>query len=220
VQVAAATRWPRAALFAVDGVEFDSTGVLQSSLFSSALRTRFSSPSEELSLSCFRDLVAGTMIATTSQVMVRAAALRQVGGSRTDLSVGSDYDLYLKIALLFDFTFINRALTRWRYLATSASGPREWRGLKWASDDVETLKALRTQVPSHLRPLITTALRVRLKSVAEEVYRYGRNGRRATALQLLLRLWAAHPQSRHLLVHLLALSTPRKLARSLRSFSR
>src|SRR5439155_14719835 len=112
------------AVFVVDGVEFNDTVIVYDSLLGDTLRAQLQASPGELSLSCYRALLSRNLIATTSQVMVRKAALDVVGPSNPDFRVGSDYDLYLRIAKKYDFTFLNKRMMQYRYLPTSASGPR------------------------------------------------------------------------------------------------
>jgi len=101
----------------------------------------FESPTVPYALGDFHlGFFEGCLIATTSQVMIPAAVLRDIGPSRP-YRVSSDYDLYLRIACKYQVAFINEALASWRYLPTSASGPRALRELHWGSDGLDILRA-------------------------------------------------------------------------------
>src|SRR5256714_5565574 len=74
-QVSAAARWPTSAVFVVDGVEFNDTVIVYDSLFGDTLRAQLQASSGEFAFPCYRALLAANLIATTSQVMARKAAL-------------------------------------------------------------------------------------------------------------------------------------------------
>ena len=213
-QVALATRWPASAVFVVDGVEFCDTEVVYDTLFRDTLRKRAEGADGELTISCYRALLAGNLIASTSQVLVRKAALNIVGPSNPSFRLGSDYDLYLRLAKRYDFTFLNKRLVRYRYLPTSASGPRLVRHLRWAQDDLAILTLVRDEGDPECRPAAQEALRQKTRSAAALAYQYGSQGNRRWAAAYLLRLWRTRPLSKDVGIFLLALLMPRTVVKA------
>jgi len=216
IQVAAAARWPASAVFAVDGIEFHDARVIADSLFSQVIQDRFTGDSGELTMPCYRELIRGNLIATTSQVMVRKSALDRIGLSNINLRLGSDYDLYLRLARDYEFTFVNRRQVSWRYHARSASGRRDLRGLRYSRDEISILKSARGIAPDSLRSEIAGAIRRKIRTAARAAYLYGRDQDRIWATRYLVNLWLANAWDREVSVHLLALTVPRPLVRLLR----
>jgi len=138
-QVELFDRYPHLGLVAVDFRHFSDAGVLgegdlREMVFDAAATTPY------VVGDFHRQFIERNLIATTSQVMIPAAVLRTVGHSRETLLVGSDYDLYLRIASTHQVAFINDVLTAWRFLETSASGRAGVRQLRWKSDSLEVLR--------------------------------------------------------------------------------
>src|SRR5437867_9579772 len=158
IQVAAADLEPRAGLIAVDGVEFRDDEIARSSLFGEAIKAQLARGRPMVTRACFPDLLKGNLVATTSQVMIPRAVLDEVGPSDTRRPLSSDWDLYLRIAAQYPFTFVNRSLTRWRQLDTSASGPPATRWLRWAQDDIGILKEQLRVGPAHYVALVREEL--------------------------------------------------------------
>src|SRR5262249_36756155 len=145
-------------------------------------------------------------IATTSQVMIPAAVLRNVGVSDECFRVGSDYDLYLRIAAQYDLTFVKRVLANWRYLPTSASGHQARRHLVWLQDDVAILKKHVGFAAIEWRPTVQQALRKRLFAAAQAAYYYGCDADKGWAVTYLTRLWTTNRAHLWTLVFCLGLS--------------
>ena len=214
VQVRVAQSNPQSGLIVVDGVEVDETGVIRSSLLGRL--DDLWDGSDVLSRPFYREFLRGNLIPTTSQVMVPAHVLRDIGPSDTSLAVASDYDLYLRIASRYDVTFIKRPLMSWRYLPTSASGPRERREFRWAEEDLAILKRQLSEGPREDRELVRRELKWRLFRTAQRAYFYGRQHNRSFGRRYLARLLARHPYSLQLLLFLVALSWSPRLTRALR----
>jgi glycosyltransferase involved in cell wall biosynthesis len=212
-QVAAAERYPESGIIAVDGEQVGAAGILSSSIFGVSMRPFLAStPEYILSANLYDQLVEGNFIATTSQVMVPARVLRDVGLSDPKFKICSDYDLYLRIAAKYPITIVKKSLTRWRYLETSASGPAELRRLNWSKDNVAILKKqLRMGRPAHARLSISRSIARTLFSTAEAAYSYGRRTNRMWAARYLLSLLAANPLSVPVLAFFLALWFPERL---------
>jgi glycosyltransferase involved in cell wall biosynthesis len=213
-QVEAVGRHPSSGLFAVDGVQFGEAGVLRPTLFGPPVAGLLCGR-DSVTLRCCAQFLEQNLISTMSQVMIPRTVLDTVGPSDSAFPLASDLDLYIRIASRYDVTFIGRTLTRWRYLASSASGPEEVRDLRWAADGIEILK-------KHLRDgmfkdsrLLRSILVHRINAAANAAYYYGVSGNVAFARRYLLRLLAANPTSHALPVLLLGLYTPRPIARFL-----
>jgi len=222
-QVAAADRYPRAGLIAVDGVIFDDDGaMLGPTLFGDEIRGTLG-PDATLvpSRRCYERMLRQNLISTVSQVMVRRAVLDEVGPSDRRFGLSSDRDLYLRIAAAHDFAFVSQRLARWRYHARSASGPVHRRRLAWATDDIAILKKQLREGPADLAGAVKSALRHTVGATAREAYTYGREFDRAFAARYLLDLartdWARHGG---VVARLLALGFPEAIATRVGSVGR
>jgi len=186
-QVAAATAHPASGLIAVDGVQFSGPAVLHQSLLAPWVIGLLSDRSS-VTLRCYEQLLRQNPIWTTSQIMVPRYVFDVVGLSDSTFPVSSDWDLYIRIAARYEMTFVGRRLTRWRYLHTSASGPQELRGLRWAADDIAILrKHLRCALPTY-HPLIRGAIRREILTAASTAYYRGVESDRTMARRYLLAL--------------------------------
>jgi len=210
VQIVAAQAVPRTGLVVVDGVEFDDSGVLEPSLLrdvSSELRLH---EGEVRTVPYYGSLVRRNNIWTVSQVMIPRDVLREVGPSDHRLRCGSDYDLYLRIAERHDVTFVKKRLVKWRYVGTSASGPRRLRQFRYALDDVimfnNRLKKASPGQHAAIREVLTTKLR----TASEAAFYYGRREDRLFATRQLWRLFGA-AGAVHPLVLLVALWLPSRV---------
>jgi hypothetical protein len=213
-QVEAAGRHPSSGLFAVDGVQFGEAGVLRRSLFGPPV-ARLLRSQDTVTLRCCTQFLEQNLISTMSQVMIPRTVLDSVGPSDSAFPLASDLDLYIRIASRYDVTFIGRTLTRWRYLASSASGPDEVRDLRWAADGIEIVKKhLRGGMFTDSR-LLRSILTQRINVAANAAYYHGLSGNVAFARRYLLRLLAANPTAHALPVLLLGLYAPRPVARLL-----
>ena len=186
-QVAAAAAHPASGLIAVDGVQFSGPAVLHQSLLAPWV-SGLLSDRRSVTLRCYEQLLRQNPIWTTSQIMVPRHVFDVVGLSDSTFPLSSDWDLYIRIAARYEMTFVGRRLTRWRYLHTSASGPQELRGLRWAADDIAILrKHLRCALPAYRR-LIRGALRREILTAASTAYYRGLESDRTMARRYLLAL--------------------------------
>jgi glycosyltransferase involved in cell wall biosynthesis len=210
VQVAAAEAHPRSGLVAVDGVEFDGETVLRPSLFPVSDVLELLRGRQSLTLGCYEVLLKVNLLVTISQVVIPRPVFEHVGLSDPRFPLASDWDLYLRIAASYPITFLSRKLIRYRYLATSASGPKQDRPLRLAPDEIAILKKHLRSAPRSYRPLIRTLAREKILRTANWVY-YSAEVDRAWARGYLRSLFRANPTSTVLACFLAALYCPRPL---------
>ena len=160
---------------------------------------------------CYECLLHRNLIYTTSQALVPRAVLQDVGLTDPRFPLGSDWDLYIRIAASYDVTFLRRSLVRWRYVDNSASGPAQLRPLRWAKDHIAILKKHQRCAPSKYRPLIRTLLSQKLHETADQTYWYGRQSDAVWARRHLLALLRQNLSSPSPAIFLLALCLPRRL---------
>lgn len=215
-QVGAYRARPEVGLVAVDGVEFDSKGLLRQTLFDGRLAASIPDGGS-LTIPCRRELIEGNLICTVSQIMIPRTVLDAVGTSDTRYATASDYDLYLRIAARFPFTFVKRAFVRWRFLPTSASGPGNVRWLRWWGDELLVLKRHLRTADRPEKDLLRRAIVARAQHAARHAYDHGReHDKRQACMYLLslLRIRMAWPTT---VTFLLALSMPHTLIQWIRS---
>jgi glycosyltransferase involved in cell wall biosynthesis len=222
-QVAAARSRPRSGLIVVGGVQFSGDMILHESLFPPQVAALLRG-CDSVTLSCYERLLHDNLIFTTSQVLVPRAVLDRVGLSDARFPIASDWDLYLRIAASYDITFLQKSLVRWRYLQTSASGPEQLRGFRWARDHIAILKKHRRSALPQYRPLVEAVLTEKLAEAADRTYWYGRQSDAAWARRHLLTLLRQNPSSPTVAALLFALCLPRPVVhvvgRILRAASR
>ena len=169
IQTESLVQSPRAGFAAVNGQEFDLNGVTGLQLVDRELLEWLASgksgPQDKyLSGSCYRLFLTGNRVYTVSQVMFPRSVIETVGLSDSSFRTGSDYDLYLRILKGHDIVVINESLARWRYLPSSASGPREVRSLRYMEDDIKVLTKHLSLVNAEDRVIVSNMIRT--KSIA------------------------------------------------------
>jgi glycosyltransferase involved in cell wall biosynthesis len=213
VQVAAFQAHPRSGLIAVDACTFSGTEVLRKS--SLPWGTTLSAGEGAVSTGRFYDdLLRGPLIATTSQVMIPARVLDAVGPSDGRFKFASDYDLYLRIASEYDITFVRQVLTRWRYLATSASGPLDFRRFRYLSEDVAVLKKHLGITTRRCRPLVRQIMQQKTFAASQDAYYHGCDHDDGWSREYLMNLWFKNRSNLWPLIFYIALSSPHALRRA------
>jgi glycosyltransferase involved in cell wall biosynthesis len=209
-QMEAAEAHASSGLIVADGIEFGPDGVIRESLLNPSIVPLFRD-GETLTLRCYQDLIRQNLITTTSQVMVSKSVIDQVGLSDERFAVSSDWDLYLRIAARFEVTFLKARLVRYRYLPTSASGPRALRSFRWGLDEIRVLrKHMRLAAPES-RAVVKNELARRTRSIAEEAYYYTMGTDRSWARRYLFNVVRGNPTSLSAAAYLVAACTPRAL---------
>ncbi len=215
IQIAAAQKYPESGLIVTDGVQFSDIGILLPSLFGRSTKDFPGQPEEPfISARLYDYLLQRSFVSTTSQVMIPAAVFQALGLSDTRFTLCSDYDLYLRIASRYDVTLIKKPLARWRYLASSASGPAHLRNLRWLAEMIEILKKQQQEAPIEYTPVLRQHVKKRLFTIAQEAYYYGRFVDRAWATRYLFKLMARNFTSPSVPVFLVALWFPQLLTKT------
>ena len=203
---------PGSGLIVTDGVEFGPDGTIRESLFNPSIVPQFKDD-DTLTLRCYRELIIQNLITTTSQVMVPRAVIDRVGVSDERFPVSSDWDLYLRIAAEFEVTFVKACLVRYRYLPTSASGPRGLRLFRWGLDEIRILRKHVRLAPPAMRQSVRNELARRTRSIAEEAYYYSMGSNRAWARRYLFNVVLGNPTSVAAVAYLGAACAPQALSR-------
>jgi glycosyltransferase involved in cell wall biosynthesis len=190
-QVTEARRYPNSGLIVADGVQFDESGTLETTLFFGPI-IKVIPDGSVTSGSYYHQLLRDPFIFTTSQVMVPARVFSVVELSDRRFKRASDYDLYIRIAAKFDVTIVRKRLTRWRYLPTSASGPMSLRFFNYLLEDIAILRKHLREVRGNDRKLIRQILNRKLTNGVERLYRYGLETDRILATRYLVKLFAAN----------------------------
>ena len=212
LQVAVTSRHSGAGLIAVNGVRLNESGTLDDSLIGRSVEGFMENGGDGIWIGrCYRQLLEGNFIYTSSQVMVPSRVLREVGESDRRFKIANDYDLYLRIAHRYKLVVIDRHLVRWRYHSESASGPEKLKSLYWDRDSVAVWKKHLRLVANDVRPVLQNRIRNTLVSAAREAYYYGHKTDRAWSIRYLFRLWLRNPESTSVAILLLGLFIPSPL---------
>ncbi len=208
VQVELALTYPKSGLIAVDGLEFNESVIMRTSLLSGDYWKEF--PENGVaSGNCYHQLLQRQFISTTSQVMVPARVFDAVGLSDGRFSRANDWDLYIRIAAAFDVTVLKKRLMKWRYLHTSASGPRSMRDFSYLPEEVAVLKHHLRKTSGQDRDLLRRLVHARLAEGAEDIYYLGLKTDRVCATRLLLKLFTRDFSSLTPIIFLMGLWSPR-----------
>ncbi len=208
VQVAAYQAHPRSGLIVADACTFNGQEVLSTS--SLPWDTLLSAGDGAMSTGHFYDdFLRNTFIYTTSQVMIPARVLAAVGPSDERFKISSDYDLYLRIASQYEITFVRQVLTRWRYVATSASGPAEFRQFRYLADDVAVLKKHLSIAARTCHPLIRKIIQMKTFAASQDAYYQGCDHDRGWFREYLIDLWFKNCSDLWPLLFYTGLSSPR-----------
>jgi len=212
VQVNAAREHPESGLIVVEGVMFDGSVALGSSLLGDRAKEIFSETDNQVTGSFYELFLNRNFIMTVSQVMIPKEILESVGPSDEAVRLSSDYDLYLRIASKYRVTFLKDKLTYWRYSPTSSSGPDILRIFRFAHDDFQIwTKQLRSAPPARAR-MIRDNMARRINELALTAYYFGRRHNRVYATRFLLSMLRWRPFSIPLLLSLTGLCCPQFIA--------
>lgn len=221
VQVDVHRRFPRAGLIVVDTCSFSGAEViLPSTLMYAADGFMESPPDEIVCVPSYRALLPHNFIMTTSQVMIPAAVLAEVGFSDPSLTIASDYDLYLRIARRYDIAYSKRVLTRWRYSPTSVSGPAVLRPFRCGVEEIRVLRTQLSGASPQIRETVLGLLRKKSWITARNAYYFGLETNRAFARRFLPSLWRANRRCIWPLLYWAALLHPPGLQTPLKSLFR
>jgi len=213
-QVEVARNHPNAGLVVVDGVELNDSGIGLTSLLYGPYCQDL--PEDRVTTGrYYHQLLHGQFICTTSQVMVPRRVFQTVGLSNGKFKRASDYDLYVRIAARFDVAMLKRRLTWWRYLSTSASGPRNLRGLRYLPEDIAVLRNQLKECDGTDRVLIRSIIERKVATGAETLYYHGLKEDRIFATCVLARLLRGNSTSPGVAIFLTKLWCPDVLTRTL-----
>jgi len=218
VQVEMHHRFPHAGLIVVDACSFNDQDVIHPSTLRYAADDFIESFQDVMICApSYRALLPHNFIMTTSQVMVPAAVLAQVGFSDPSLKIGSDYDLYMRIARRYEVAFVKRVLTRWRYSPTSVSGPAALRQFRCGVEEIQVLRRQLAGASQEIRETVLALLGKKSWITARNAYYYGLETDRSFSRRFLPGLWRANRRSLWPLVYWTALLHPTKLQAPLKS---
>jgi glycosyltransferase involved in cell wall biosynthesis len=206
--VEAYERFPDSGLIACDARSFDGERIVRPSLLPSSVVRSDAGDDPVVSCECLEHLIRGNLIATTTQIMIPRCVIDDVGLSDPAFRVCSDYDLYLRIALKYRFTFVREQLADWRYLPTSVSGPAGLRHFVWTADDVAILRKFLRRVPPAHRPSVRETLTRKARRVARQASRRGQKTDQQWARAYLWQLCRRSGGDRVVAICLVATLTP------------
>jgi glycosyltransferase involved in cell wall biosynthesis len=221
IQVSIAARIPTSGMIVCDGVHFDGSTILAERLLRGPVAAGLaSSPTGEITGNFHRHFLNSCLVSCPAQTLVPRHVVQRVGPLTATRGEPSDWDYYVRIASLYPITFHRDFLVRWRYLASSVSGPLERRPLRWEIMGARMLSRHQRLCRIEDRPLITSALRTRVHQAARRAYYYGRQRDIAFARSYLARLLLLFPSHRTAITCFAALWLPEPLIRHLRGILR
>jgi len=211
-QVEAAEAHPNSGLIVADGVEFAPDAIVRDSLIGPSILSRLKDR-DSITLRCYEELILHNLIGTTSQVMIPRKVIDRVGLSDERFPVSSDWDLYLRIAASDDVTFLKHKLVRYRYLATSASGPQHLRQFRWGLDVTRVLRKHVGLATPAAASLVRAELARHTRATAAAAYYYSMETDHWWGRRYLFHLLVANPASLSVSAYLLGVCAPRFVTR-------
>jgi glycosyltransferase involved in cell wall biosynthesis len=208
-QIAVAARHPESGLIVCDGVQFDGERILRESLYSPTLRRRFAAATgTEITDRFYYEFLDSNQVACPAQTLIPRAVMERTGVLAMTRGEASDLDYYLRIAHDYPVTFLRDRLVRWRYLASSVSGPAERRSIEWAVMAVSVLSRHRALCAPQHRSMVASRLGEIARGAALKAFHYGYRQDRAYARASLLKLRRLAPRESRAALYLAALALP------------
>jgi hypothetical protein len=212
-QVETALRCPEAGMIVVDGVMVSEQEILRPTLFGRWLESRLMESQGFLVTECHDQFVRACLVTTPSQVMVRRDVFTSIGSWNESIRLTGDHELYVRVTMRYPVAFIGARLMRYRYTASSLSGPQAFRGFRWGLERVTMLRSHRDEAPGHRCDLVRQQLCRTVDELARDAYhRSSTSGRRWAAAFLCRLAWHSRRPDR-VLPYLVALSVPKSLQR-------
>jgi len=213
-QVETALRCPEAGMIVVDGVMFSEGETLRPSLYDGWLASRLAEGSQGgLVTECHDEFVRGCPVTTPSQVMFRPGVFSSVGPWNESIRLTGDHELYVRITMRYPVMFIGKRLMRYRYSASSLSGPQPLRAFRWGLERVTMLRSHRAEEPGHRCDAAGEHLSRTVGELTRDAYHRSPTSGRLWAAAFLCRLaWHSRRPAR-VLLYLMALGVPERLRR-------
>jgi glycosyltransferase involved in cell wall biosynthesis len=202
VQAELARGHPQSGLVAVDGVAFSSAGITRDTLYgASLLRLLQTSKHPFFTARCYDMMLDGkySNLSTPSQVMIPAGVFREVGAWDPRFRISADYELYLRIAARWPFTFSKEKLVRYRINPAGLSGPEPARSFSWVEEKPAIFRSIASDDRRRAARLISELAR----ETARNAYHLGTHGHRRFANRLLMR-YAFRSRRPHIVLPYLA----------------
>lgn len=186
VQVELARSHPQSGLVAVDGVAFTSAGTTADTLYGANLVQLLQTSNDSFfTARCYDMLLDGrySIMSTPSQVMIPAGVFREVGVWDPRFRMSADYELYLRIAARWPFTFSKEKLVRYLINPAGLSGPEPARSFSWVEEKFAIFRSIASSDRRRADRLISELAR----ETARRAYDLGTHGDRRFANRLLMR---------------------------------
>jgi glycosyltransferase involved in cell wall biosynthesis len=210
VQLSVAARHPASGLIACEGVHFDGERTVASRLLYGPTADRLdSSPTGAVTVEhMYREMLRyNGLICTPSQTLIPRQVVERIGPQDVKSSL-PDHDYQVRIAREYPVTLHRDRLVRWRYLASSMSGPLERRQFVWALGAVSVLKDEARRAKEDDRAFVHETLRNTVCDIADDAYEFGRRHDLSYARSYLAQLSRLVPGELRPLLRLGALYLP------------
>lgn len=186
LQVEIARSHPQSGLVAVDGVAFSPAGITRETLYGPSLvRLLQTSNDPSVTARCY-DMMLDTKysnLSTPSQVMIPAGVFREVGPWDRRFRISADYELYLRIAARWPFTFSKEKLVHYRINPAGLGGSEPDRSFRWVEEKPAVFRSIARDDRRRAARLISELAR----ETARNAYHLGMQGHRRLANRLLIR---------------------------------
>lgn len=214
IQLAVAARHPDSGLVVCDGVQFDGDTIMNTRLLHGPTADRLdAAPDATITVEHFyREVLEyNGVICCPAQTLIPRHVIARVGPQATARPGLPDHDYHLRIAREYPVTLHRHALVRWRYLASSLSGPADRRHLVWAVRTVAVLKQEIRRCSPEDRAFVRAQLRATVRKTAGDAWDYGRRHDFAYARSHLVQLARLLPRDPSVALAILALYVPAAL---------
>jgi glycosyltransferase involved in cell wall biosynthesis len=178
VQVEVASRHPESGIVACDGVKFSKNQIILSHMLSEDIITELkqSSNGDITKWNFHKRVLMRCPIWCPSLTLIPRPVFHRIGLFSERRNEPSDYEYYLRIAERYPFTFHSHSLVRYRYLASSRSGPDKFRFYVYGKLVMTVLKRYRHVCPPQYRSDVKEALFEHIRQAVIPTMRLARAG--------------------------------------------
>lgn len=170
VQIEVASHHSKSGIIVCDGVAFSKNQIISNHTLSEDIITELmESPNGQITkYNFYKRLLRGIPMWCPSQTLIPRYVFNTLGLLSERRNDPAEYEYYLRIAERYPFTFHSHSLMRYRYRASSKSGPSKFRSIVYCKMGIVLFKRYQYVCPSQYRSDVKAALCDRIEGVLME----------------------------------------------------
>lgn len=190
VQVQVASHHSKSGIIVCDGVAFSKNQIISNHTLAEDIITELtqSSNGQITKYNFYKRILRGIPIWCPAQTLIPRYVLNTLGLLSERRNDPAEYEYYLRIAERYPFTFHSHSLIRYRYHASSKSGPSKFRSIEYCKMDIALFKRYQYVCPSQYRSDVKAALWDRIERVIMESIGIARSGNLAHTYSFFCKL--------------------------------